>query len=81
MKAIASLAFDLLHYFKIVVFIYMFECFFYMYVCILHLCLVPKELKRLYPILGDCLELQTAVSCQLGTGIQTWVFWKNLQCS
>lgn len=33
-----------------------------MYVCILHLCLVPKESKRLYLILGDYLELH---SCEL----------------
>ena len=55
---------------------HVFECFACMYICVLHACLVLMEVRRKHWIPRQ-LELLTVVVAEN----QTWVVWKNSQCS
>ena len=58
--------------------------FFYVWVFCLNIwmhcmCTLPLEARRGHHLLG--LELQSAVSCHVGSRTQTWLLWKNSQYS
>jgi hypothetical protein len=55
---------------------YMYACFAYMYLSVLHVCLVPVEIRR-RALDSRELGLWTVVSCHVGAGNQTQVLCKS----
>lgn len=56
-----------------------YECFVCLYVNVSHACNAGGGQQRVSDPLG--LALQTEVSCRVGDGNRTWVFFKSSKCS